>query len=87
MRDASGAPNLATGQEIVPPHGQANEMSTGEPVLPQDTPIVCTRKVAEPKRSLVQSSEVFDEERRKRSSTSCVITRRVLMLKEIFEET
>ena len=62
MRDASGAPNLATGQEIVPPYGQAKEMFTGEPVLPQVTPIVSIRKVAEPKRSLVQCSEVFDEE-------------------------
>ena len=30
--------------------------------LPQNTPIVSTRKVAEPKHSLVPSSEVFDEE-------------------------
>ena len=62
VRDASGAPNLATGQEIVPPYEKAKEMSTGEPVLAQDAPIVSTRKVAEPKRSPVPSSEVFDEE-------------------------
>ena len=53
---------MATWQEIVPRCGPAKEMSTGEPVLPQDTPIVSRRKVAEPKCSLVQSSEVFDEE-------------------------
>ena len=49
-------------EEIVPPYGPTKEMSTGEPVLPQDTAIVSTMKVAEPRRSLVQSSEVFDEE-------------------------
>ena len=62
MRDASGAPNLATGQGIVLPYGQAKEMSTRELALPQDTSVVFTRKVVEPKCSLVQSSEVFDDE-------------------------
>ena len=49
MRNASDAPNLATGQEFFA-------------TLLQNTPIVSTRKVAEPKHSLVPSSEVFDEE-------------------------